>query len=55
MEAAAIQVQQSLETEQVHIHPPRFQKALDQRLGDLKPRCISRQLWRGHRIPVWSN
>lgn len=34
------------------IHPARFNKTYFDRLENIRPRCISRQLRRGHRIPV---
>ena len=55
MQESAQVVKHALDNEEVIIHPSRFQKSLDQRLSDLKPWCISRQLRRGHRIPVWSD
>ena len=37
----------------LQIHPPRFEDTWRQWLGDIRPWCISRQLWWGHRIPAW--
>jgi valyl-tRNA synthetase len=37
----------------VRIVPERFVKVWDNWLENIKPWCISRQLWWGHRIPVW--
>jgi len=37
----------------VKIHPDRFNKTFFEWLENIKPWCISRQLWRWHRIPVW--
>ncbi|MEY3197982.1 MAG: hypothetical protein RL023_878 [Candidatus Parcubacteria bacterium] len=34
------------------MYPERFKKTFVSWLSDIKPRCISRQLRRGHRIPV---
>ena len=37
----------------VKIVPDRFVKVWDNWLQNIRPWCISRQLWWGHRIPVW--
>ena len=38
---------------QVTIIPDRFQKTYFQWIDNLRDWCISRQVWYGHRIPVW--
>lgn len=35
------------------ILPNRFAKVYDHWIDNLRPWCISRQIWYGHRIPVW--
>jgi valyl-tRNA synthetase len=37
----------------IKIIPDRFVKIWDNWLENIRPWCISRQLWWGHRIPVW--
>jgi len=37
----------------IKIVPERFEKVYFNWLGNIKDWCISRQLWWGHRIPVW--
>ena len=36
-------------------HPDRWAKVYDHWMGGLQDWCVSRQLWWGHRIPVWRN
>ena len=38
----------------MHFHPDRWAKVYDHWMGNIQDWCISRQLWWGHRIPVWS-
>ena len=39
---------------QMKFHPDRWAKVYDHWLTNIQDWCISRQLWWGHRIPVWS-
>ena len=37
----------------IRIVPERFNKVWENWLTNIRPWCISRQLWWGHRIPIW--
>jgi valyl-tRNA synthetase len=41
-------------SEKMRFHPQRWAKVYDHWLTNIQDWCISRQLWWGHRIPVWS-
>jgi len=42
-----------VEGDEVRITPPQWKRVYLDWMGEIRPWCISRQLWWGHRIPVW--
>ncbi|KAF8732211.1 hypothetical protein HU200_016186 [Digitaria exilis] len=53
MEPLAEKALRAVESGQLTILPDRFEKIYNHWLTNIKDWCISRQLWWGHRIPVW--
>jgi len=42
-----------VERDEVRIRPPQWKRVYLDWMGEIRPWCVSRQLWWGHRIPVW--
>jgi valyl-tRNA synthetase len=42
-----------VERDEVRIAPSQWKRVYLDWMGEIRPWCISRQLWWGHRIPVW--
>ena len=51
--ADAVLKAQENEDTKINFYPKRFEKTFNQWLENIEDWCISRQLWWGHRIPVW--
>jgi valyl-tRNA synthetase len=43
----------AVERDEVRIAPPRWKRVYLDWMREIRPWCVSRQLWWGHRIPVW--
>jgi valyl-tRNA synthetase len=46
-------MQHVVRSEQIKIMPDRFEKTYFHWIDNLRDWCISRQIWFGHRVPVW--
>jgi valyl-tRNA synthetase len=45
----------AIEKGEVKFYPPRFKRLMLEWLKNIKDWCISRQIWWGHRLPVWQS
>ncbi len=43
----------AVESKKIRIVPPEWEKTYFEWMRNIRPWCVSRQLWWGHRIPVW--
>ena len=46
-------MQDAVKSKKIEIIPKRFDKIYFHWINNLRDWCISRQIWYGHRIPVW--
>lgn len=53
MDNMAARALDAVNTKEITILPERFEKTWQNWLGNIHDWCVSRQLWWGHRIPVW--
>jgi valyl-tRNA synthetase len=53
MEELAKPAIEVVEGDQVRITPPQWKRVYLDWMRNIRPWCVSRQLWWGHRIPVW--
>ena len=44
---------EAVESKQIKIMPEQFERVYFNWINNLRDWCISRQIWYGHRIPVW--
>jgi len=53
MEPLAAKAKEAVKSGKIKIIPKRFEKVYFHWLDNIRDWCISRQLWWGHRLPVW--
>jgi valyl-tRNA synthetase len=53
MDELAVPAIEAVESDRVRIAPAQWKRVYLDWMREIRPWCISRQLWWGHRIPVW--
>ncbi|HEX8689842.1 MAG TPA: valine--tRNA ligase [Solirubrobacterales bacterium] len=53
MDELAAPAIEAVEADRVRITPPQWKRVYLEWMREIRPWCVSRQLWWGHRIPVW--
>ena len=53
MDELAAPAIEAVENDEVSITPPQWKRVYLDWMREIRPWCVSRQLWWGHRIPVW--
>ncbi len=53
MDQVAERALRAVETDELELHPPTWNKTWRHWLENIRPWVISRQLWWGHRVPAW--
>jgi valyl-tRNA synthetase len=53
MDELAAPAIKAVEDDEVHIQPEQWKRVYLNWMGEIRPWCVSRQLWWGHQIPVW--
>ena len=53
MDELAAPAIEAVQSDRVHIAPGQWKRVYLDWMREIRPWCISRQLWWGHRIPVW--
>src|SRR6201999_3540046 len=53
MDELAAPAIKAVEDDEVRIQPEQWKRVYLNWMGEIRPWCVSRQLWWGHQIPVW--